>query len=71
MMEAELVDDSGAGVSAVAEHRFRAGDLSAAYRWALKAASSHDAEGAHAEAVRMLRRALELHEARSPDRERR
>lgn len=66
LLEAELADDSGAGVSAVAEHRFRAGDLPAAYRWALKAASFHDAEGAHAESVRMLRRGLALHELVHP-----
>ena len=60
-MEAELTDGSGVGVSAVAEHRFRAGDRPAAYRWALRAAAWHDAEGAHAESVRLLQRGLELH----------
>ena len=62
LLEAELTDGSGAGVSAVAEHRFRAGDLAAAYRWSLRAASWHDAEGAHAESVRMLRQAIALRE---------
>jgi DNA-binding CsgD family transcriptional regulator len=62
LLESELMDAGGARVSAVAEHRYRAGDLAAAYGWALRAASWHDVEGAHAEGVRMLRRALALRE---------
>lgn len=62
LLESGLEAESGADVSAVAEHRYRAGDLTAAYRWALRAASWHDTEGANAESVRMLRRALALRE---------
>ena len=66
LMEAELTNGSGDVVSAIAEHRFRAGDVPAAYRWALEAATWHEAEGAHAESVRMLHRALALHEQLDP-----
>ncbi len=64
---AELLDTgfsegSGGQVGAIAEHRFRAGDLPAAYRWALTAASWHEAEGAHAESLRLRHRAFALHD---------
>ncbi len=66
LLEAELDGEVGSGVSAVAEHRFRAGNLPDAYHWALKAAAWHEAEGAHAESVRMLQRGLDLHDRVKP-----
>lgn len=64
LLERRVHDGSSSRIAAIAEHRLRAGDAAAAYRWAVLAATEHEAVGAHLEAVRMLRRALELHEQR-------
>jgi DNA-binding CsgD family transcriptional regulator len=44
----------------VAEHHHRAGDVAAAFHWALRAADIAAATEAHPEVVRLLRRALHL-----------
>ncbi len=54
----EAGDAEAAGV--LAEHRFRAGELPDAYRWSLRAASWHEAEGAPAASIPLLRRAIAL-----------
>jgi DNA-binding CsgD family transcriptional regulator len=45
---------------ALADHHERAGDIESAYRWALHGAALADANSGPAEAVRLLRRALDL-----------
>jgi DNA-binding CsgD family transcriptional regulator len=48
------------GAIALADHHEQAGHVESAYRWALQAASLAEANGGPAEAVRLLRRALDL-----------
>lgn len=60
LLEADLPDEPSASDNVVAEHLFRAGDLAAAYRWALRAAAWHQAKGEQAERLEMLCRAVAL-----------
>ena len=62
LLEADFSDVPRAGAGVVAEHLFRASDLPAAYRWALRAAAWHHTQGEHAESLQMLRRAVTLRE---------
>jgi DNA-binding CsgD family transcriptional regulator len=58
-MEAAGVDDAGYAV-ALADHYMRAGDLENAFGWALRGADIAESAGGVAEALRLLRRALDL-----------
>ena len=58
-MEAAGVDDAGYAV-ALADHYMRAGDLENAFGWALRGADAAESAGGVAEALRLLRRALDI-----------
>ncbi len=49
-----------AHVIGIADHHFRSGDTAAAYEWALNGAGAAERSGGHSEAMRLLRRALDL-----------
>jgi DNA-binding CsgD family transcriptional regulator len=52
-----------ASVIAVADHQYRAGDVAAAFEWALRAAAAAGHADGRAEELRLLRRAVSLREA--------
>ena len=64
-----LEEDPGSGgpdlstAILVADHHHRAGDAEAAFAWALRAADQAELAGAGAEAVRLLHRAIEVHDS--------
>ena len=61
-LQAGNADEAGV----VAAHWFHADALADAYRWSLRAAAWHEAEGSHAERIPMLHRALALRERVDP-----
>jgi tetratricopeptide (TPR) repeat protein len=58
-MEAAGVHDAGYA-AALADHYLRAGDLQNAFGWALRGADTAESAGGVAEALRLLRRALDI-----------
>ncbi|WP_173924083.1 LuxR family transcriptional regulator [Agromyces sp. Marseille-P2726] len=61
LLEARIEEPAAvASVIAIADHRYRSGDTSAAFEWAIKGADSIDGAEGRAEQLRLLRRAVEL-----------
>lgn len=63
LLEGRLVTTGPAGsVIAIADHRYRAGEIRTAFEWALRAATAAGDDAGRAEELRLLRRAVSLRE---------